>query len=1267
MFWPSSCSRSVSDASPSFSTTPMPTAMFTTTLISRQPTSTITIRPKNTCFGAYNMNVSISESPRLCVKSAFAFVARFSPIATIQCFKSVIILSLLVSVAPGARAQSPPVGKPICIGNGLDVSALGILSTLVLPTVIGLSLWLLFAILRPRYRQVYALREWFVPQGLRPRPLSPSIAAFLSPNVPLIPSVTTETSSFVSSAARNAELFPSDEELSQRTLWTGVKVVSVWTILGLAGLLPLYMVTTPCLAHSAYSPKYGGMYSTLQDLSLLRLLQLLESIEVPSTDVRIVSSAQMFHAHTRIIILTVFTIALGVIPTLFILLREFNTMVAYRERWHDVRCQGLDMGWLGAQQAPGLVGWGEKRVKDFLVKTGLSSSLETNEANDSRSRRRRRTQGWNEAEKGRFEIDVQSLFSIGDTTHLALLIDERDEILENLEIAETKYIHSFRLTTPDPSIADFQPPLPPISEDPEVPPKPDISRPRPLVGSTRRRRRGRNPAFGASSLPPTSYVMPSQYYKIRGVQGISGGQFTNSERELPPPAPEPTLSDSINQRVVGSRFQEVNNSSTTVGHIPMGSQVAVDRGGHLSPVRQYSDSPIPDPGLYGPNTHSSWDTAAFSEGLHYNQWYHRSEDPILEASEEDWVDVMRDSPEAVDHGEEYPTDTRRRPRPPRARNGIEEHRETFPLRNRAAPAPDEVPPLHLRVQPRQPFVRPLSGLNHETLGTIYADINMWRSRLKAINTEISDVQRECYNDIADGARIKGWLLIGRGLRFLPGVQLIEGRAKEDIRWDELQNEVGFWYRFAYWTAVATISIMLGVILTAVAGLFMSTAPDFAHYFPFLMPFITGNWFGAGIATCLVPAVAAILYISLALAMVHYTGLLNRSISVSGSQRLAFKVTFLVLVVIAGVWLSFISIGVTESIADGLIYMGTFALLLMITIALIFPGLLLLQPVRLLQVLRAEHEALTPRQRFRAVYPRTYNPSYALGCCMLAVVFASAFTVLFPLVAPAALLLLMCTLIAHWFLVGYVYGRTHSQTGGLLQIWILRRLGTFLAFQPLLLGLVLLSRLLWVEGGVLCGVALFVSAFAEGYCAWKTTLPGRRTLTPITRDSLDTFKRTARPGPRQNVDEEGLSLVSSARNTRIRGSFASILDMMSLTLAVVPSPSEARGPVPLATETLDDLTATERAARTHPDAPPHLPPLPFADHAEEMAGILYAPELLAPPPVIWLPNDSGGIGRSEAYDLQKYHELRVTLDVRVKEDVLARRSWASQTHRAPSTP
>lgn len=101
-----------------------------------------------------------------------------------------------------------------------------------------------------------------------------------------------------------------------------------------------------------------------------------------------------------------------------------------------------------------------------------------------------------------------------------------------------------------------------------------------------------------------------------------------------------------------------------------------------------------------------------------------------------------------------------------------------------------------------------------------------------------------------------------------------------------------------------------------------------------------------------------------------------------------------------------------------------------------------------------------------------------------------------------------------------------------------------------------------------------------------------------------------------------------------------------------------------TETLDDLIATERAARTHPDAPPHLPPLPFTDHAEDMAGILYAPELIAPPPIIWLPRDSAEVARSEAADLKKYHGLECTLDVRAKNDVIPRRSSSSRRRHAP---
>jgi hypothetical protein len=82
-----------------------------------------------------------------------------------------------------------------------------------------------------------------------------------------------------------------------------------------------------------------------------------------------------------------------------------------------------------------------------------------------------------------------------------------------------------------------------------------------------------------------------------------------------------------------------------------------------------------------------------------------------------------------------------------------------------------------------------------------------------------------------------------------------------------------------------------------------------------------------------------------------------------------------------------------------------------------------------------------------------------------------------------------------------------------------------------------------------------------------------------------------------------------------------------------------------TETLDDLVACERAARTHPDAPPRLPPL-FADPAEDTSQVLYAPELVAPEPAIWLPQDAAGVAQSEAHDLERYHGLRAVLDARM---------------------
>ncbi|KIK70577.1 hypothetical protein GYMLUDRAFT_148994 [Collybiopsis luxurians FD-317 M1] len=1138
-----------------------------TTVTSIFPVSTIT--QSSTTFTSFSQTVFTS-----------------SPLNT---FSSASTSTSAASIPPLAGQLAS--NQPVCIGNGIDSSSDGLLAALILPTAIGLIIWLIFAILRPRYRQVYALREWFVQQPLRPKPLGTGLSAFLHPHVPLVPDMPSDVSDVGHSAVGDANLFPSDEQLAQRTIWTCFLIVLGWSILGLL-TLPLYLVSIPCLANQPPEAVFGGSYSALQDLSLTRLLRAFDASNVSSNALISIhkrASNDPQNLRPRIIVLTVFAVVLSLFPALWKILREFDKHVAYRKRWIETKCQGLEMAWLSARNAPGFVGWGEKHLKDFILKTGLSSSLDKSGAgNGSRSagrpsRDRTEREPLNDSEKAALEVDIQSLFSICDTRAIALLIEERDEILENLEIAETRYINSFRLTTPDPSLADWEPKA---TEDPS---RPYISRPRPL-GLDRQRRRGRrskNPAFAASSLAPTSFVAPSQYYRLKGVSGVSGGRFTDSLYER-----DPSISE------FGSRLQE----NGVYDHLPLGSREGV---GSMSSL------PYPDPRKYGPN-HALESSDDNQDGLR-----------TLE-EEPEWMELSEPTPDiaSADNGAAAGPSSFRRP--PKSEQVPSIRRETFPFRHKT----ETVPPPHLRLQPSQPFVRPMEGINYDDLGVVYSDITVWRSKLKAINAEIADAQRDSYNDIADGARIKGWLLVGRGLGFIRGVELIEGRAKEDIRWDVLQDELS--------TFLDSAAMWICIFLAAI--------------------FLADNQLGSGIATIFIPALAICLFIIPSLSFVRWISNVRGSVSISGGQLLLFKTMFFFVTVVVGLLLITIgsllfaleafSTGDTPSktVAEGSIYMTVLALAIILQVAVIFPGLLLLQPYRLWSVVRAEKRAITPRERFRALYPRAYDPSYAMAACILAIVFASTFSLIFPLIGPAVIVLLFLTLIAHRFLIGYVYGRTRSQTGGLLQIWLLRRFATLLAFQPILLGLIFLSRQFWIEGGVLVGTGGAVICFVEVFATMRTRHPGRSSLSPITRDSLDTFSDTARSTRRTSVDETS----TGVSGTRPRGSMASVLEMMSLTLAVMPSTSPNKSPVPLQTETLDDLIATERTARTNPQAPPHLPPLPFTDHAEEMAGILYAPELIAPAPIIWLPNDSAGVAKSEALDLQKYHDLVVTLDVRTKD-------------------
>lgn len=204
-----------------------------------------------------------------------------------------------------------------------------------------------------------------------------------------------------------------------------------------------------------------------------------------------------------------------------------------------------------------------------------------------------------------------------------------------------------------------------------------------------------------------------------------------------------------------------------------------------------------------------------------------------------------------------------------------------------------------------------------------------------------------------------------------------------------------------------------------------------------------------------------------------------------------------------------------------------------------------------------------------MYPKLYNPAYAMGCCILGIVFVVAFALLFPLIGPAVLLLVFLTLIAHRFLIGYVYGRTDSgQTGGLLQLWVIQRFATLLSLQPLLLGLILLAREKWILGGIMVGIAVVIVVLVEWYCTRKLREPGVDSLSPVTRDALAAYSKSARPPISSGTPSDpGAGSISERKGKSRRqdnASISSVLDMMSITLAVMPSSARTRPPVPLRT-------------------------------------------------------------------------------------------------------
>lgn len=89
-----------------------------------------------------------------------------------------------------------------------------------------------------------------------------------------------------------------------------------------------------------------------------------------------------------------------------------------------------------------------------------------------------------------------------------------------------------------------------------------------------------------------------------------------------------------------------------------------------------------------------------------------------------------------------------------------------------------------------------------------AEIAKYRNRFKALNAEIEVLQQDTFTKVASAQPVLGWIIVGRGVEWLPHAQEIEGATKEDILWQHSDKPGG---EKAFYIKVAVVGLLLSLI------------------------------------------------------------------------------------------------------------------------------------------------------------------------------------------------------------------------------------------------------------------------------------------------------------------------------------------------------------------------------------------------------------------------------------------------------------------------
>ncbi|WWD08005.1 hypothetical protein V865_006115 [Kwoniella europaea PYCC6329] len=1043
-------------------------------------------------------------------------------------------VATITPTAP-ASAITDPNSINTCAGDW-DWQGWGLVAGLGSGLIVGGIMWLIWLLLKRKLPGIYAPRTWAISQEFRPSKWT--FLSFLLPFLRLPSNALSEGASALS------------------VLFAGLKLSALISLLALGGVLPMILAGVPCLSETSPQNNLGGRLGTLTDLSLLRLLNALD----PSPDSAATSNASrlMFSspslvsrsltstiapaissARVRLIIILVILAVLACGGGLFVIVRTYASLMKLKKGFENRTCQKMEMVFIPSHDAGGWVSKTEEGVRR-LLRDWFAKMKSNNE------------------EK---EVDVVGVFAIPDTTELEQKVQEREQVLIELEMAETNYIASFKLTHTA-SDGDVLEPIGWNEGEPESQSTKNSSPVRPT--------------------PPNDFLAPKGFYKIPTVF------HPQSKERLNVPVPLSLNFDEAGEPT-DSRFKEINRDSAMYGgRFDIGQRIKMDQTGNW----------VPDPS------------------------------PQFEETNE-----LDTSPDTSHEG---PT-SERRPNssdPPHSNEATRGMSTTPIISSPTSPEPPVSPtspysPEELGQRPRIPTrsSHRVSTEGTSPLAAHYASIRGTRARFKILNMEIEGMQKQKFAEIASTtADIKGWIVVGKGVRWLPHAELIEGYTKEDILWQNAGALTRKKDQRTFWLKVLLLGGVMSIILVPFLALSVGTAPGFAHYLGPMKPIARSDEFGSGVVEGLVPAMVLSLVVGVALLLTEGFSKDVKCISRSHQRLLAYRAVFYLLLWITIVWtvlvaaLEFsvqgfaIDVQEARTVGDGAVFSTWFVF-----------------------YLKQRKKAITPRQKYRLYTSPSYSPAIGMAPCLLAVFYASTLLFIFPLLAIPILILLYLSFIANRYMIEHVFvDSSAGYTGTVLALWSVRRFGWLLGFQPLPYGLILLSRNEWAIGGISIGVAIGTVLLSEGLTVLRYKEKRRKDLNGNTRKALDELSSSMQ----DTKKDDG--------NRNERNSRQSDLSLLNRVTALLPGYGRLPDhfPIPIPTERIDDLLQTERCSyhkptsRSGQTAKGHQY---FTENPNSIKGLIYPLEMLIPIPVIWLPHDKNGIAQGEMIELGRYHNLLAIVD------------------------